>query len=301
MERISTPVRPQVLRRLLTTAKYDEKEIEFLVDGFTQGFSIGYEGTTSRQSNAKNIPFIPGVRDKFDMWQKIMKEVKEGRVAGPFRNIPFPNYIQSPVGLVPKAGNKTRLIFHLSYKFSDSPEGRSLNECTPKNICTTHYNDLDYAVTTCLNTSGKQNSPVYLAKSDLVSAFRMLPIKREHWRWLIFKADNPLTRETVYFVDKCLPFGASISCSHYQRFSNGLRRIAEFITGKQLSITNYLDDFLFVEKTESACNQLVRTFLNICSKLGVPVSADKMEWAAPCITFLGILLDSEHLTINSDR
>ena len=33
-----------------------------------------------------------------------MKEVKEGRVAGPYRkeNFPFKQFIQSPLGLVPK-------------------------------------------------------------------------------------------------------------------------------------------------------------------------------------------------------
>ena len=35
-----------------------------------------------------------------------MKEVKAKRFAGPFKNIPFENYIQSPIGLVPKSGNR---------------------------------------------------------------------------------------------------------------------------------------------------------------------------------------------------
>ena len=50
-----------------------------------------------------------------------MKEVKAERVAGPFESIPYENYIQSPIGLVPKSGNKTRMIFHLSYKFGELP------------------------------------------------------------------------------------------------------------------------------------------------------------------------------------
>ena len=53
-----------------------------------------------------------------------MKEIKERRYAGPFmkENFPFVNYIQSPIGLVPKAGNKTRLIFHLSYDFGEEDD-----------------------------------------------------------------------------------------------------------------------------------------------------------------------------------
>ena len=54
-----------------------------------------------------------------DLWNKIMKEVRVGRVAGPYETIPFENYIQSPVGLVSKSGGKTRMIFHLSFNFSE--------------------------------------------------------------------------------------------------------------------------------------------------------------------------------------
>ena len=46
-----------------------------------------------------------------------MKEVSLGRIAGPFEKIPFTNFMQSPIGLVPKTGGKTHLIFHLSFNF----------------------------------------------------------------------------------------------------------------------------------------------------------------------------------------
>ena len=53
---------------------------------------------------------------------------------GLFETIPFENFIQSPIGLVPKAGSdQTRLIFHLSYDFKS--EGfKSVNAHTPKGI-----------------------------------------------------------------------------------------------------------------------------------------------------------------------
>ena len=35
-----------------------------------------------------------------------MKEVKEGRYAGPFKDNPYKYYIQSPIGLVPKDNGK---------------------------------------------------------------------------------------------------------------------------------------------------------------------------------------------------
>ena len=78
-----------------------------------------------------------------------MNEVELGRFAGPYEDIPFENYIQSPIGLVPKAGNKTRLIFHLSYTFKN--RNKSVNFWTPQELCSVKYNDLDSEVRNYLN------------------------------------------------------------------------------------------------------------------------------------------------------
>ena len=258
-----------------------------------------------RQSTSRNIPFSAGVGDKYDMWEKIMKEVWDKRVAGPYNSIPFDNYMQLPIGLVPKAADKTRLIFHLSYNFSDREEDGSLNYFTPKGLCTTQYNDLDYAISCCLEACDKicrlMNSsiddPIYLSKTDLRSAFCMFLVSQLDWPWLIFKAEHPITGWVAYFVDKCLPFGASISCSLFQCFSNALRHIVEKLTGKPHSITNYLDDFLFTDISQEGCNSLVRTFLAVCNHVHLPVADDKTEWASTQIVFLGILLDGRRFIL----
>ena len=125
----------------------------------------------------------------------------------------------------------------------------------------------------------------------------MLPIKNSHWNWLIYKAKHPGTGRYYFFVDKCLPFGASISCSHYQRFSNALKSIAEYLTGKKLHIANYLDDFLFVDVEEQACNRQVNIFLELCCQINILVSLEKTEWALYRIVFLGILLDGGNLLL----
>ena len=120
LEGIITPVNLDVLEEYLISSNYDQEETTFLVKGFREGFDITYEGPQNRQDVSRNIPFqVGGVGDRKDMWLKIMKEVKEKRYAGPFEEIPYKRFVQSPIGLVPKAGNKTRLIFHLSYDFKD--------------------------------------------------------------------------------------------------------------------------------------------------------------------------------------
>ena len=149
MTKVVTPVKVEKFISMLRSVDYDSKEIQFLENGFTSGFDIGYEGPQERQSTSENIPFTMG--NDTILWNKIMKEVSLDRVAGSFEKIPFSNFIQSPVGLVPKAGNQTRLIFHLSYDFKDGL--KSLNHFTPHTKCTVKYKDLGYAVSMYLDLS----------------------------------------------------------------------------------------------------------------------------------------------------
>ena len=237
------------------------------------------------------------------MWEKVMKEVKLNRYAGPFtrEQIPYDHYVQSPIGLVPKSGNKTRLIFHLSYDF---PNGRRLiNHPTLKELTSVHYRDLDHAIRTCLMILEKwgPDCPIFYSKSDLISAFRLLPIKLGHRRWLLMKAKHPQLKNWFYFIDKCLPFGSSISCAHFQLFSDALAAIFE----KKLNfrVTNYLDDFLFVVISEKVCNDLLHQFIAICNMVNCPVSEEKTERASQAMIFLGILLDGKNhvLAVPQDK
>ena len=96
--------------------------------------------------------------------------------------------------------------------------------------------------------------------------------------------------KTYYFMDKCLPFGASISCSHFQRFSNAVEHIVQWKTKKNL--VNYLDDYLFAALMKMICNDQVRSFLQVCEQISFPVSLEKTFWATTKLVFLGILIDT---------
>ena len=283
LENIKTPVNVKILQQLLEESKYDQHETKFLVDGFTKGFDIGYKGPEDVKITSPNLKFRE-VGDPVMLWNKVMKEVKEARYAGPFEKIPFEHYIQSPTGLVPKDGGKdTRLIFHLSY-----PRGKgiSVNANTPSEDCTVKYPDFNEAIQLCL----REGKLCHIAKSDMKSAFRNLGIRKQDWKFLIMKAVSPIDGKTYYFVDKCLPFGASISCSHFQRFSNAIRHIVEWRTHKKL--VNYLDDFLFAALRKFLCNQQVSIFLEVCALVSFPVSLEKTFWASMSMSFLGLLIDT---------
>ena len=115
-------------------------------------------------------------------------------------------------------------------------------------------------------------------------------IKRKHWKFLIMKAESPIDGKTYYFVDKCLPFGASISCSHFQRFSNAIKHIVCWRTKSDL--VNYMDDFFFAALMKLLCNNQVKEFLHICDLIAFPVSLEKTFWTTTKLVFLGLLIDT---------
>ena len=322
---------------MLSKAGYPANKIHFIHSGFTKGFDIQYHGPVDRQSTSDNIPLTVGT--KTDLWNKLMKEVGLKRVAGPFEKIPYENFIQSPVGLVPKVGSdQTRLIFHLSYDFKNKGL-RSVNHYTPKELCSVRYRDLDYAVHTflklcqdiltekqqagcacanqpagrywlqnkwreqfinhkhCRHCRSYSESTILAGKSDIKSAFRILGLSPESWRWLIMKAQDPETGFWFYFIDKCLPFGSSLSCAIFQKFSDALCFLTESILKVHRCLTNYLDDFLFIACTVLRCNFMIQKFLDLCSQLGIPISMEKTEWGTEIIVFLGILLDGRNLVL----
>ena len=291
------------------------------MDGFRHSFDLGYRGPLLRRDTSQNIPISVGFEE--EIWNKLLNEVEWGRHAGPFTDIPFEYYVQSPVGLVPKAGNKTRLIFHLSYDFGKEQDEnweskRSVNYFIPEEHCSVKYNDLDYAVWSILHmlsdgdpsivngeeTVGNgQDKVAYMAKSNLMRAFKILPILPTQRFLLVMTVKNPLSNTYMYFVEKNLPFGASCSCNHFQLFSDSLKHLIEHVLDREFCVTNYLDDYMFIHVEQELCNNMVRRFLELCQDIGCPVSLEKTVWASTRMIFLGIMLDgcAETLCVPEDK
>ena len=193
-EEIKTLICLEEFAQLLRDSEYPEDKARYLIEGFSQGFSTGYRDPENRTDTAPNLP-LNNLGTKTDLWNKVMKEVKAERYAGPYKkqDLPFQNYIQLPIGLVPKAGNQTRLIFHLSCDFEDGNE--SVSAHTLHELCTVKYKDLDHAIDTCIrliNKSGRNTKCVlFFSKADLKSAFRVIPVLLIHRRWLLLMAQDP--------------------------------------------------------------------------------------------------------------
>ena len=148
------------------------------------------------------------------------------------------------------------------------------------------YCEFDQAIARCI----EEGIGCKIAKSDMASAFRNLGIKKKHWKYLVLKATNPKNGQTCYFVDKCLPFGAAISCAHFQAFSDAIAYLMKHRTGKKT--INYLDDYFFAALCKLLSDLQVQSFIDLCSAIKFPVSIKKTFWGMTRLIFLGMLIDT---------
>ena len=261
-----TPIKLGVLTSWL--ADYTHAvDAQILRDGFSFGFSLGYTGPRQRCDAGclGSAAARPNV-----VFAKLNKEIKAGRIAGPFSNCPLERLRCSPIGLVPKKAPGTfRLIHHLSF-----PQGKGVNAFIDKDKCKVNYASFDVGVRLVLQAG----CSAWLAKADIKSAFRLLPVSPRDYELLGFKFGGQ------FYFDKCLPMGCSISCSLFEKFSTFLEFQVKVITHSGF-VTHYLDDFLFVGASRQACKDLLEVFEGTCKALGVPLAQEKTEGPVQTISY----------------
>ena len=278
---LPTPIDVPKLDRLLSG--YGEMEKRRLVDGFTRGFTIPSTissdpckfGYTNHKTVLSNMSVV---QDKLD------KELRLGRIAGPFVDPPFENFIVSPLGLVPKKNpGEFRLIHDLSF-----PKGNSVNSHIDPQFSTVQYEVLDH----CIEIIQSLGSGCLVAKADLRDAFRIIPVSPASYRMLGFFWKGRL------FYDKCLPMGCSISCQTFELLSQALQWIMIHKLSVQFT-SHILDDFIFFGYPESnQCRSFLNTFLALAEEVNLPVKHSKTVQPSTSVVLHGILVDTRSLQMS---
>ncbi|XP_055357577.1 uncharacterized protein LOC129602558, partial [Paramacrobiotus metropolitanus] len=169
------------------------------------------------------------------------------------------------------------------------PYGNSVNDHIGSYEMPLQYCSVDDPVR-LVATAGKG---VVMAKMDVKSAFRLIPIRRADWNRLGFKICGE------YFFDIVLPFGCRsspyiLSCSLYVAIHWCVGKRARLDT-----LLHYVDDFFFVGKSRTTESDLLMQSMEaVCSELGVPLALDKTEGPATRLTFVGIEIDSVAQTLS---
>ena len=124
----------------------------------------------------------------------------------------------------------------------------------------------------------------YMAKTDIKSAFRIIPIHPDDYHLL------GMTWNNSYFFDRCLPMGCSSSCAIFEAFSTLLKWLANHYLCAS-GVLHILDDFLFIATSKGKCDSDLNNFLSLCDRLGVPIAHEKTEGPSTTLQFAGITLD----------
>ena len=251
-----------------------------LVTCLREGVRIGFNPNVSCGSAKANMQSATAHPDIVE--QYLLEEIALDNVAGPFPLDPLKEFVTlNRFGVIPKANKpgKWRLIVDLSY-----PHGNSVNDGIPTNDASMAYSSIEDAGRIIANL-GKNT---LLAKIDIASAFRIIPVHPEDRHLLGMKWKNEI------YIDKQLPFGLRSAPILFNALADALEWIL-----RERGISNvihYLDDFLvFGSPGSKECSIFLECMQATCSELGVPLALDKI--AGPCtrLTFLGIELDTEKM------
>ena len=251
-----------------------EDKKDYLVDGFTYGFSLHFDGVEEELtgSNSKTALLHPDIVEA-----KINEEIAEGRIAGPYHLPPFHNFKSSPLALRPKSDpNKFRLLHNLSYPYDNT----SVNS----GILSIHTSVNYSSIWDALNIAISHGKGGYLAKNDIAHAFKIIPLHPSMYHLTGF------TWNGLYYYDMTLPQGASPSCKIFEEFSSAL----SWILSEKYNVRDhvkYLDDFIFLAPTPQLCLAYQQSFEHLCKSLGVPIAPNKTVRPCQRLNFLGIEID----------
>ena len=109
---------------------------------------------------------------------------------------------------------------------------------------------------------------VYMAKVDIESAFRIIPISPADRPFLGFQWRGQ------FFMDAVLPTGCSSSCAIFECFSTALGWAAK---GKLCvtEVVHVIDDFLLLAHSFDKCTHDLHAFITMCNDIGVPLAPEK--------------------------
>lgn len=130
----------------------------------------------------------------------------KGRIGGPFKSRSMSNLRVSTLRVVTKkVDGKFMVIHYLSYLTQNS-----FNDFIDNALFSVNYTKFDEVISIVQRLG--RGSYMYLVKSDIRSAFKLLPILQGDFVLNGFKFNG------WFYFDKCLHFGCIISYSTFKKF-----------------------------------------------------------------------------------
>ena len=277
------------LQTNLNIAKWEEYLSQYsycdkiVVQYLAFGWPLNFVSETPPRSELRNHK---GARDFSAFVDGYLKrEVKNGRILGPFIRPPFENFAVSPLNTVPKSdSDERRVIVDLSW-----PIGSSVNDGIDGELYLGEPSDLHFPtiddIVTLIHQAG---AGCFIYKRDLKTAYRQFPVDPGDWQYLGYFWNGR------YYFDTTLCMGQKTSALGCQRST---RAVVFIHTCRGYSCTVYLDDFIGIEPISRAWASYY-DLLKLMVELGLRENAVKAHPPSQRQVCLGILFDTVNMTIS---
>ena len=252
----------------------DRRYAEYIVRGLREGFRIGADRSRPTRSTTNNMP--SALQHQRIVTEYLNAERDSGRMLGPFAPTDVAVHINR-IGVIPKGhSGKWRVITDLSY-----PPGYSVNDAIDPTLCSLAYTTVERVAQRAM----RLGRGALMAKVDIEAAYRLIPVHTH---------DRPLlgiSWKGSTFVDPMLPFGLRSAPKIFNAVADALHWCLE-----QEGVAyadHYLDDFIVLGHPHSPqCQRALDTLSSSFARLGVPLATRKTVGPTPCLTFLGITIDT---------
>jgi hypothetical protein len=266
----------------------NQEFVQDLIQGLKHGFLTGVSDPPKITHECRNL--LSARKNPKVTSELLQKELDNGYLIGPFQDPPFHSYRVSPLGLAErKFSTKKRLIVDLSSPHNNM-QVPSINDLINKNEFSLSYVKIDDAITII-----KHLGPAsWLCKTDMVDAFKQLPIHPSTWplhgiKWL----------GKYYFYTR-LVFGSRSSPKIFDKLSSAIAWIAKNEHGLEFTL-HLLDDFLTIQPPEGNAALAMTKLLSIFQSLNLPYSLSKTVGPAKALEYLGIVLDTQAMEARLPR
>ena len=175
-----------------------------------------------------------------------------------------------------KTPGEFRFIHNLSYPYDEE----AVNTSIPSDGVSVQYSTMDDAI----SHIKEMGVGAHLAKTDIKSAFRIVPIHPDDHHLLGMRWNGG------FYYDTTLHMGCSMSCAIFESFSTAVQWIANNKLGIPRMV-HVLDDFLIIASLAGEVSTQLLRFLDFCEECGIPISPEKTRGPDQKLAFLGITLD----------
>ena len=164
------------------------------------------------------------------------------------------------------------------------PTDFSVNDGISRELCSLTYITVD----TTTHHIMKLGPSALLAKMAIKNAFWLLPVHPADHHLLAMEWNHGV------YIHTCLLFGLRSALKLFNILADLLSSIINHKGGSPT--IHYLDDFLMMGPARSStCNNNLNIMMNVSKQLGIPLALEKLVGPSHCLTFLGIIFDTQQM------